>query len=86
MREIRPDVFDKIYSIAEYIFKNNVEVPRANVILATNIPEDVCKKVNLGYIDYRTIDLKDWENREDEGILFFPKAGEILHRVKKKSE
>ena len=65
-------------------FKNNVEVPRANVILATNIPEDVCKEVNLGYIDYRTIDFKDWENREDEGILFVPKAGEILHRVKER--
>jgi len=63
-------------------FEHNVETPRANVILATSIPEEVCSEVNLGYIDYHTIDFKDWENREDDGILFVPKAGEILHRVK----
>jgi len=62
-------------------FENNIEIPRVNVCLATSIPEDVCEGVNLGYVDYKTIDIEDWKNREDEGILFVPKAGEILHRV-----
>ncbi len=63
-------------------FEDGIEKPRVTVKLATNIPEDVCRTVNLGFVDYRTIDFKDWENREDEGILFVPKAGEILHRVR----
>jgi hypothetical protein len=64
-------------------FENNIEIPRVTVNLATSIPEEVCKQVNLGYVDYRKIDFKDWQNREDDGILFVPKAGEILYRVKK---
>ncbi len=63
-------------------FENGVEKPRVNVILATGIPEDVCKKVNLGYRDPATIDPKDWQNREDDGYLYVPKAGEILYRLK----
>jgi hypothetical protein len=27
------------------------------------------------------IDISQWQNREDEGILFVPKAGEILYRL-----
>lgn len=63
-------------------FENGIEIPRVTVNLATSIPEEVCKQVNLGYVDYQKIDFKDWQNREDEGILFVPKAGEILYRVK----
>jgi len=61
-------------------FENGAEKPRIEVILATGIPEDVCRKVNLGYLDYRKINKADYENREAEGILFVPKAGEILYR------
>lgn len=42
-----------------------------------------CKKLSLGYRNLSTIDIIDWENREDEGILYVPKAGEILYRVRK---
>jgi len=61
-------------------YENGIERPRVEVLLATGIPEDVCRKVNLGYLDYRKIDKADYENREKEGILFVPKAGEILYR------
>ncbi len=63
-------------------YENGVEKPRVDVFLATGIPEDICRKINLGYMDYRQINPKDYENREEEGILYLPKAGEILYRKK----
>lgn len=63
-------------------FEDGVEKPRFNVILATGISEERCKKINLGYMDPKTINLDEWKNREDEGILFIPEAGEVLYKVK----
>jgi nickel-dependent lactate racemase len=63
-------------------FANGVEKPRMNVVLATQIPAEVCRRINLGYRDPRSIKIDDWKEREDEGILFVPKAGEILYRLK----
>jgi len=57
------------------------EAPRIQVTLATGIPEERCRRVNLGYLDPRTIDVDDWENRESEGILVVPNAGEMLYRA-----
>ena len=62
-------------------FENGVEKPFCNVILATGIPEDECRAVNLGYRDPETIDPDHYANREDEGILLVPKAGEVLFRL-----
>ncbi|MEN8904944.1 MAG: lactate racemase domain-containing protein [Clostridiales bacterium] len=61
-------------------FDNDIEKPRINVILATGIPEEICKKINLGYLNPDTIDFKDWKNKEDEGVLFIPEAGEVLYK------
>ena len=63
-------------------FRNGVEIPRINVILATGIPEEVCRRVNLGYRDPRTVDFREWQNREAEGDLHVPKAGEVLYRLR----
>lgn len=63
-------------------FENGVEKPRMNVVLATQIPEKVCRGINLGYRDPDSINVDEWQDREDEGILFVPKAGEILYRLK----
>ncbi|MDD4869532.1 MAG: lactate racemase domain-containing protein [Kiritimatiellae bacterium] len=63
-------------------YENGVEKPRVEVILATSIPEETCRKVNLGYMDYRKINPKDYEGKEDEGVLYLAKAGEILYRRK----
>lgn len=60
---------------------NGEERPRIEVILASSISEEECRKINLGYLDYREIDLESFKNREQEGILFVDSAGEILHRV-----
>jgi len=63
-------------------FENGVERPRVNVVLATQIPKEVCDRINLGYLDPATIDPADYANREAEGILYVPKAGETLYRLK----
>ncbi|MGE5558024.1 MAG: lactate racemase domain-containing protein [Bacillota bacterium] len=63
-------------------FENGIEKPRINVILATGIPEETCRRINLGYLDPAAIRLADWQNREPEGILFIPEAGEILYKLR----
>ncbi len=65
-----------------YDAETGVETPRIKVTLATGISPERCSELNLGYADPATINLDDWHNREDEGILLVPKAGEMLYRVK----
>lgn len=55
--------------------------PRIQVTLATGIPEEICRQINLGYKDSATIKIEEWEGREDEGILLVEEAGEHLYRV-----
>lgn len=63
-------------------FESGVEQARARVTLATGIPEDRCRRVNLGYRDPASIRPEAFANREEEGILLVPKAGEMLFRLK----
>jgi nickel-dependent lactate racemase len=58
-----------------------VESPRISVTLATAIPEERCRQVNLGYRDYRSIDPEAWRGRENEGLLLVERAGEVLYRL-----
>lgn len=67
-------------------FENGVEKCRIQVTLATGIPESVCRKINLGYRDPKTIRVEDFKGREDEGILYVPKAGEMLFHLKERPE
>jgi nickel-dependent lactate racemase len=69
--------------IGTYDAERDLEQPRIQVTLATGIPRQRCERVNLGYLDPVTIDVGTWENREDEGILVVPKAGEMLYRMRK---
>ena len=62
-------------------FVDGVEKPRVNVICATQIPEERCKKVNLGYMNPDEINIGDYENKEDQGMLVVHHAGELLHRL-----
>ena len=61
------------------------EVPRIEVVLATGIPREECRRMNLEYQDPLSIRLEDYEDREQEGILVVRKAGEILWRLAGKS-
>jgi nickel-dependent lactate racemase len=70
-----------VKGIGTYV--NGVEKPRVDVVLATGIPQATCRRINLGYRDPATIDIRDFENREDQGILYVPKAGEMLYRLRK---
>ena len=61
----------------------SIESPNVKVTLASKIPPEDCARLFLGYLDPTRINFADWRNREDEGILFVPRAGEILYRVNK---
>jgi nickel-dependent lactate racemase len=64
-----------------YDAARDIETPRIQVTLATSIPEERCRRVNLGYLDYRDIAPQDWAGREHEGLLVVPHAGEMLYRA-----
>lgn len=64
-------------------FHEGVESPRIQVTLASRIPPEVCHQLSLGYMDPAEIDPNKWKNRQDEGTLFVPKAGEMLYKVRK---
>jgi nickel-dependent lactate racemase len=63
-------------------FENGVEHPRVEVTLATSIPEEVCRSINLGYRDYRTIDLDEWRERQNGDLLVIENAGQLLYRLR----
>ncbi|HBU59071.1 MAG TPA: hypothetical protein DEB48_04425, partial [Verrucomicrobiales bacterium] len=60
---------------------DGVEKPRANVTLATGISPEICSQINLGYRDHNSINIEDYADREEEGILLVRKAGEMLYRL-----
>lgn len=62
--------------------ERGVEKPNVRVTLASQLPPEDCARLNLGYLDPASINIDEWKDREDEGILYVPKAGEILYRVK----
>jgi nickel-dependent lactate racemase len=64
------------------VFEDGVEICRAQVTLATSIPEETCRQVNLSFRDWKSIRVEDFANREDEGILLVLKAGEMLYHLK----
>ncbi len=68
--------------IGTYDAPTRTEKPRIQVTLATRIPEERCRKVNLGYLDPDRVNVDEWRGREDEGILLVPKAGEMLYRIR----
>ncbi len=71
-----------VKGMGTYNAATGIETPRIQVTLATGIPEERCRRVDLGYIDYHDIDPQAWQGREDEGILYVPHAGEKLYRAK----
>jgi nickel-dependent lactate racemase len=62
-------------------YTGGAERPDVNLVFATSIPEDVCRRINVGYLDPCGIRLADYMNKEDQGILLVDQAGEILHRL-----
>lgn len=62
--------------------RDGVECPRIGVTLASGISPERCWAMNLNYLDPAGIDSKEWENRQAEGVLLVPNAGETLFRVR----
>ena len=72
-----------VKGLGSYDPATGIEKPRIHVSLATRIPAERCRHINLGYIDPATIRIDEWRNREDEGVLVVPRAGETLYRIRK---
>lgn len=64
------------------VLVNGVEKPNVRVTLSSKISAEDCTRLNLGYLDPSTINIEEWKNRESEGVLYVPKAGEILFRMR----
>ena len=71
-----------VKGLGSYDAATQIEIPRVTVTLATGIPEERCRRINLGYLDPVSIRLDEWQGRESEGIAIIPRAGEKLYRVK----
>ncbi len=67
-------------------YEAGVEHCRVRVTLATGIPREVCDEINLGYRDPASINPADYSDREDEGVLYVPKAGEMLYHLRERPE
>ena len=63
-----------------YDASSGVETPRITVTLATGIPEDQCRRINLGYLDPASVNLEEWSRRPD--WLVARRAGEMLYRLR----
>jgi nickel-dependent lactate racemase len=70
-----------LYGQGSYDAQSGREEPRIRVTLATAIPEEHCRRLNLNYMDPASIRLQEWAEREGEGVALVPRAGEILYRV-----
>jgi nickel-dependent lactate racemase len=62
------------------VMENGIEKPNVRLTLASKVSTADCARLNLGYLNPAEIDVEAWQNREDEGILYVPRAGEILYR------
>ncbi len=67
-------------------YEDGMERCRVKVTLATGIPREECEAVNLGYRDWRGTRVEDYANREDEGVLLVPKAGEMLYHLRQRPD
>ncbi|RIK15683.1 MAG: hypothetical protein DCC50_07340 [Acidobacteria bacterium] len=53
---------------------------RIRVTLSTQIPREVCERINLGYLDPATVDLEALA--KEPGTTVIPNAGEVLYRLR----
>jgi nickel-dependent lactate racemase len=67
-------------------YENGIEDCRVQVTLATAIPREICMEINLGYRDPATIDPEEFANREHDGVLLVPKAGEMLYHLRNRPD
>jgi len=66
-------------SYAGRVDKEGKIVPRYLITMATGIDEETCRRVNLGYLDYRSFDYE--QLRSDPDTLIVENAGRDLYKV-----
>ncbi|HVP55632.1 MAG TPA: lactate racemase domain-containing protein [Candidatus Eisenbacteria bacterium] len=71
-----------LYGKGTYDAETGIEEARITVTLATGIPEDRCRALNLNYLDPNGVDTDEWQRREDQGMKVVPRAGETLYRLR----
>jgi nickel-dependent lactate racemase len=64
------------------VMENGIEKPNVKVTLASKISAEDCARLNLGYLDPAQVNVNEWKDREEDGVLYVPKAGEILYRLR----
>lgn len=62
-----------------------IEKPNVRVTLSSKISPEDCARLNLGYLDPAGINVEEWRDREQDGVLYVPRAGEMLYRVESRS-
>ncbi|MFP5416313.1 MAG: lactate racemase domain-containing protein [Actinomycetes bacterium] len=60
--------------------ETGVETNRIKVTLCTQIPEEVCRQVNLGYLNPDDVDIEAWKGDPDTFVQ--ENAGEVLYRYR----
>ncbi len=70
-----------VKGLGTYDPATGIETPRIRVTLATGIPEERCRRINLGYMDPATVRIEEWQKAGDD-VLCIPRAGEMLYRLK----
>ena len=73
-----------VKGLGSYDPLTGIETSRIKVSIATAIPPERCRQLNLDYLDPASLDIDSLKGREDEGILVVPRAGEMLYRLREK--
>jgi nickel-dependent lactate racemase len=69
-----------VKGLGTYDAATGVESPRIRVTLATGIGPEVCRRINLDYLDPSVVNLGDWPLEVEQGRLKVERAGELLYR------
>jgi nickel-dependent lactate racemase len=70
-----------VKGLGTYDAARGEERPRIRVTLATGIPPERCKRINLEYLDPSAVDPAEWDTESAGGSRAVPRAGELLFRV-----
>ena len=71
-----------VKGLGRYDPATRTETPRIRVTLATGIPEERCRRINLGYLNPAAVKMEEWTGCENEGVQVVPRAGEMLYRLR----
>lgn len=67
-------------------FEEGVETRRVRVTLCSQVPESLCRSLNLGYLPPDSVKPEEYVDREEEGVLWVPRAGERLFHLSERPD